>query len=210
LTQLIRSRSIRSRSDGYGGLRVARAAELDLARRILIQWPGTLASGGAVGSVGQRRRPAVGGGGARRRSRTRAPGHDLKHREHLRVAREAAKLLEVARAATTRRSDRTTRRRGTGTSARSLGRHGARARQQVVQDDSLPLCADPGWLTATRQRRRRGFNGGGGNLGFQVPAHEGLAARARLEEFQGRRPAINSLGRTLGVRATHGGGGGGG
>jgi hypothetical protein len=136
LTQLIRSRSIRSRSDGYGGLRVARAAELDLARRILIQWPGTLASGGAVGSVGQRRRPAVGGGGARRRSRTRAPGHDLKHREHLRVAREAAKLLEAARAATTRRSDRTTRRRGTGTPARSLGRHGARARQQVVQDDS--------------------------------------------------------------------------
>jgi hypothetical protein len=54
LTQLTRSRSIRSRSDDYGGLWAARAAELDLARRILIRRPRMLASGGAAGRVGRR------------------------------------------------------------------------------------------------------------------------------------------------------------
>jgi hypothetical protein len=155
-------------------------------------------------SGGGRRWPVASSGRARRRTRSRALGHDLKHGEHLRVAREAAKLLEAARAAATQRSDRMTRWCGTGTPARSLGRHGARARQQAAQDGSLPPCADPGWLTTTRQRRWRGFNCGGGNLGFRVPVHEGLAARARVEEVQGRRPAINSPGGFLGVRAMRG------
>jgi hypothetical protein len=64
-----------SRSDGCGGTRAKQAAGLDLARRILIRQPGTLASGGARGA---HRPMAAAGGGARRRSQTRAPGHDLK------------------------------------------------------------------------------------------------------------------------------------
>jgi hypothetical protein len=136
LTRLTRSRSVGSRSNGCGGLRVRQAAGcvgsgsdgsghpqaagLDLVRWISIRRPRTRASA-------ERRRAAVAGGGVRQRTRTWAPGHDLKRGRHLRAARGTAKPTGAATAAETRRRGRTTRRRGSETPARALGCYGAQA-----------------------------------------------------------------------------------
>jgi hypothetical protein len=79
--------------------------------------------------------------------------------------------------------------------ARFLGRHGARARPQTAQGGSIPPCAAPRWLTATRQRRRWGKNGGGGELGlgfWWLAVRARAAAMARVGTSKGRRMDINS------------------
>jgi hypothetical protein len=125
----------------------------------------------------------VSGSRARWRTRSRAPEHDSRRGEHLRVVHEAAKLLEAARAAATRRSDWTTRRRGSGTPARSPGRYGAQGRRQTARAGCSPpgtglgrLCDDETAAEAGIQRRRRklGFGSGGARAGKGGGSGEGV------------------------------------
>jgi hypothetical protein len=72
------------------------------------------------------------------------------------------------------------------------------------RSEAHPLAQLLNSSTSTQQRRRRGIKGGGGKLGLGFRRLSGLSVWARVEEVLGWRPAINSPGRTLGVRATHG------
>jgi hypothetical protein len=146
-------RSIGTGSDGCG---LSGAARLDLARRILIRRPGTLASGEAAGASadGGDRRWA-----RRRQTLTRALVPGLARGRHLPAARGAAKPTGAARAAATRWSGGTTRRRGKEDPARSLGRRGSRDRQRTAPVRSSPPGAALGQLhvdaTAAETRNQR-------------------------------------------------------
>jgi hypothetical protein len=122
--------------------------------------------------------------------------------------------------AETRRRGRSTRRRGTRTPVRLLGRQGARVRQQATPAGASPPCASPGGFTTARgrrRRRRRNLEAAAAKVSA-VAAHGARAARARVGEVPGWRRALNSpvkgpwraghAGRERAVLGLGGGGGG--
>jgi hypothetical protein len=94
--------------------------------------------------------------------------------------------------AETRRRGWSTRRRGTRTPARFLGRQGARERQQATPAVASPPCASPGGFTAARGRRRRRNPKAVVARVSAAAAHGARAARARVGEVPGWRRALNS------------------
>jgi hypothetical protein len=91
-----------------------------------------------------------------------------------------------------RRRGRSTRRRGTRTPARLLGRQDARVRQQATPAGASPPCRSPGGFTTARgQRRRRNPEAAAARVSAAA-AHGARAARARVGEVPGWRRALNS------------------
>jgi hypothetical protein len=155
-------------------------------------------------SNGGRRRPAVSGGGTRRRARTRAPEHDSKRGWHLRAARKTTKHPRAARAAESRRHRRSAWRRGKKTPASYNGRCDAWGRPQAARLNSSPPCASPELLLDDEATMTARIDGGG-ELGFRrLAVRAKVAARFLGRGSRGWRPAINSPGRALGVRTTQG------
>jgi hypothetical protein len=138
----------------------------------------------------------VSSGGARRRARSRAPGHNSRRGEHLCVTREAAKLAGAVATAETRRRSRTAQRRGSvkaaksGEVSRALWSTGS-----TTSDAGLHLTSLRGsWATS---RRRGGGGGGESTAAARVPGSGGARCR-RLGwlgwRTLGARTALNSAG----------------
>jgi hypothetical protein len=174
---LTRSRSVGSRSKGYGGLRAAG----------LIRGVGSCSDGAGCEQAAGRRCASAGGG---RRQHAAAGGGvahgfelgglGLMHKRHQHEAQTMGNLTRAARTARSQRRRRSTRRRGSvrrRTPASPPRRLDARERQRAAPGSSSPPCAAPGWLldgkvaTAARTRRRRR------GLGFRARAAQEAAAQ---------------------------------
>jgi hypothetical protein len=148
----------------------------------------------AAGRDDRRLQPAVSGGGARWRTRSWAPGHDSRGGEHLRVAREGAKLAGVEAAAVTRRRRRATRRCGF-----SLRRRSGEVSRAIRRAGSTTR-ASTGLLTTLRGSWMAPCRRGGGGGGKQrrrlrvlvAAAHEGKGSSGRRSGRGGA--ALNSPG----------------
>jgi hypothetical protein len=166
-----------------------------------------LAGGGGEGTTAagdERRRSAMNGGEVRRRrTLTRVLVHGLGRGRHLRVAREATKRPGAAAVVETRRRGRTTRRHGSGIPARSLGRHGARARQQTARACSSPPGAAPERLPDDEAAAQAGIRRRRQKLGFWLRRHTTCRGGGSAGGVQGAAGGLNSPERSLGVRATH-------
>jgi hypothetical protein len=71
----------------------------------------------------------------------------------------------------------------------------------VTRVASLPPGLSPEQLLVDRAAAEAGNNCSGGELGLGLPAHEGLAARAQVEDPRGGGRLIKAWGPGLGVRA---------
>jgi hypothetical protein len=146
-------------------------AGFDPTLRIWIQRRGTRASGG--------RRSASAGSSDRRwrdspaRPQTRAPGHGSTRGRHLRDVRRTADRSRAAALAEMRRHGWSTRRRGTRTPARFLGRQGAWGRRRAT-----PTCCSPPGATLERllgggKTTTAEIDGGGAELELEFVAARG-------------------------------------
>jgi hypothetical protein len=128
----------------------------------------------AAGDEGRRSSPAG--------PQSRVPVHELRRGRHLREARDQAKLTGAVVAAETRRSSRSTWRRGTQTPARSQGCSGAQAGQQAARAAGVSGRASRGCGAA--------YKGLGKTLGVRATHREACFARTRRpRQSLGRRRA---------------------